>query len=176
MVANFFFVFCSDNNAGCPDECCRAQEVRQGSIEVSPHWRVSRPGLYSKVQVGRTALQQMLYCHLRCAIGAHCRMTSVELGEHAMSESAPAMACPQSHNDHLVYSRKGLPTKSGIVRGMLFRRGWGRGGGFSGWFTKKSCILVKLLCFVLCSDALSEFGTVSTYMKSDAAYSGVLIS
>ena len=93
----------SNSNTGGPDECRSAQEVWQGSIEFDPHWCVSRPGLCAKVLVGGTVLQQVIYYRWRCAAGPHCRVTNMELGEHVMSESA--VACPQSHNDHLVFSR-----------------------------------------------------------------------
>ena len=36
------------------------------------------------------SVQQVLYCHWKCAAGAHCRMASMELGEHVMSGSAVA--------------------------------------------------------------------------------------
>ena len=100
----FFFVIGSDSNASGSGECCSVQEVFQRSTELYPHWCVSRPGLCSKVLVGQTVLQQVRYCHWRCAAGAHCRMTNMKLGERLMSESA--VACPQCHNDHLVFCRK----------------------------------------------------------------------
>ena len=39
--------------------------------------------------------------HCRCAAGSHCRINNYE---HVTSESA--VACPESHNDPLVFSRK----------------------------------------------------------------------
>ena len=65
---------------------------------------IPAPGLCWKVLVGRTVVPQVLYCHWKRATAALCRLTDLELGEHVMSESA--VACPQSHTDHLVFSRK----------------------------------------------------------------------
>ena len=48
---------------------------------------IPAPGLCSKVTVSRAVLQQVLYCHRRCAVGAHCRMTRMVFGEHVVSES-----------------------------------------------------------------------------------------
>ena len=61
----------------------------------------------------------MLYCHWKCAAGAHCRLTNTALDEHAMSEFA--MACPQSHDDHLVFSRKEVECILSIVVKMLLK-------------------------------------------------------
>ena len=102
--SSFFFAICSDSNDSGPDKCCSAQEVGQGSIKFYPDWCVSRLSPCLKVLVVWTVLQQVLYCHWRCSPGVYCRMTSMELGGDVMSESV--VTCPQSHNDHLVFSRK----------------------------------------------------------------------
>ena len=69
----------------------------------------NRSGLCWKVVVGRTVLQQTLHCHWTCAPGAHIQNDfSMEPGEHVMSE--PAVARAQFHNDHQVFSRKGVYT------------------------------------------------------------------
>ena len=81
------------------------QWVRQRSTEFYSYWCVSRPGLCSKVLVGQTVLQQVLYCHWRCAAGAHGRMTNIELGEHVMSESV--MTRPRSHNGFIHHNAEG---------------------------------------------------------------------
>ena len=60
---------------------------------------------------------QMLYCLLRCAAGAHCRMTNVEIGEHVTCEST--LVCHQSQNDQLVFSRKVLVCILSVVKKML---------------------------------------------------------
>ena len=66
-----------------------------------------------------TVLQHVLYCHWRCDAEAQNRMSRVELGEHVMSEYA--VACPQSHNNHLVFSRKQVVWILSVVIRMLLR-------------------------------------------------------
>ena len=77
----FLFVVRSDSDAGGPDDCCNAQEVRQWSIKFDPHCCVSRPGLCWKVLADVTELQQVLYCHWRFAAGAHCSRCSTATGD-----------------------------------------------------------------------------------------------
>ena len=45
-------------------------------------------------------------------------MASMELGEHVMSESA--VACTQSHNDHLVISEKEVVCVLSVVAETIF--------------------------------------------------------
>ena len=111
-----FFVVC---NIGCPVECRTAQEVRQESIEFYRQWCVRGPGLCWKVLVGRTVLQQVFHCHWSCPAGAHCRMTTKELDEHVMSESA--VTCPHFHNNHLVFPRKEDVHILSVVLRMLLK-------------------------------------------------------
>ena len=116
-----FSVFCvvrSDGKACGPDECRRAQMVQQGSIKFYPHWRVSRPGLLGGSGGSDSSAADDLLSLKMCR-RAHCRMTNMELREHVMSESV--VSCPQSHNDHLVFSRKEVVCIPSVVVRMLLK-------------------------------------------------------
>ena len=58
-------------------------------------------------------------CHWRCTAGAHCRMTSMKLGEYVMFESA--VACPQPRNDHLIFFTKEVVCILSVIKRMLLK-------------------------------------------------------
>ena len=64
-------------------------------------------------------LQEVFYCHVSSATGAHRGVSNVEFGKQVMPEFT--VACSQSHHDNLLFSGELIVAVSGVVVWVLLQ-------------------------------------------------------